>query len=276
LRTKRVTHFDRPRRGPGRLAGKHRSSRYQVRDPAVSRWPGCSASTPDINTTERTRLLYRIKIHRKRKGERNSFAETDYANLLDAAHQYPKTDLVVIWDNLNTHISAAMPSDKVISRALGEELRRTREACGWSRMQLVSRLPSGIGDRTLLSYEHGARHLTLLRLIEICRAMGVDSAMLRSRALQRARIHMETMNFQVDLRELLRDCNTNSKFRPMIQWARNTLNEDPEGIVEVQPAAALGTDDPQEVDEVAAALEALARRLHPDMLTRLRAGRTAP
>jgi DNA-binding MarR family transcriptional regulator len=41
-------------------------------------------------------------------------------------------------------------------------------------------------------------------------------------------------------------------------------------------AAALGTDDPQEINEVAAALEALARRLHPDMLTRLRAGRTAP
>jgi putative transposase len=28
--------------------------------------------------------------------------------LLDAAHQYLKADLVVIWDNLNTHISAAM------------------------------------------------------------------------------------------------------------------------------------------------------------------------
>lgn len=63
---------------------------------------------PDLNTTERTHLLYRIKIHRKRKGERNSFAETDYAALLDAAHQYLKAPLVVIWDNLNTHISAAM------------------------------------------------------------------------------------------------------------------------------------------------------------------------
>jgi hypothetical protein len=63
---------------------------------------------PNIDSEERTRLLYRIKVHRKRKGERNSFAETDYAALLDAAHQYLKADLVVIWDNLNTHISAAM------------------------------------------------------------------------------------------------------------------------------------------------------------------------
>ena len=43
---------------------------------------------PDSNSAERIHLLYRIKIHRKRKGERTSFAETDYAALLDAAHQY--------------------------------------------------------------------------------------------------------------------------------------------------------------------------------------------
>jgi hypothetical protein len=43
-----------------------------------------------------------------RKGERNSFTETDYARLLDAAHQYLKAPIVVLWDNLNTHISAAM------------------------------------------------------------------------------------------------------------------------------------------------------------------------
>jgi transposase len=37
-----------------------------------------------------------------------AFAETDYAALLDAAHQYLKAPIVVIWDNLNTHISTAM------------------------------------------------------------------------------------------------------------------------------------------------------------------------
>lgn len=43
-------------------------------------------------------------------------------------------------------------STRTISRAIGEELRRAREATGWSRGQLVAQLPSGIGDRTLLSY----------------------------------------------------------------------------------------------------------------------------
>jgi putative transposase len=32
-------------------------------------------------------LIYRARTHRGRKGERRSFAETDYAALLDAAHQ---------------------------------------------------------------------------------------------------------------------------------------------------------------------------------------------
>jgi transcriptional regulator with XRE-family HTH domain len=82
------------------------------------------------------------------------------------------------------------PSDKMISRAIGEELRRARETLGWSRGQLVARLPSGIGDRTLLSYEHGTRHLTTLRLVELCRALGVAAPTLLNQALQRARIHL--------------------------------------------------------------------------------------
>jgi hypothetical protein len=34
-----------------------------------------------------SRLIYRIRPRRGRKGERKSFSETDYAALLDAAHQ---------------------------------------------------------------------------------------------------------------------------------------------------------------------------------------------
>lgn len=127
------------------------------------------------------------------------------------------------------------PSDKAISRAIGEELRRAREACGWSRLQLVARLPSGIGDRTLLSYEHGTRHPTALRLIEICYALGIDMPTLMRRALQRARIHLENLPLQVDLRAVLND--RNDTYRPMVQWARNMLNDHPDGVVEVAPVA---------------------------------------
>jgi DDE superfamily endonuclease len=56
----------------------------------------------------RSRLFYRMRIHRSRKGERRSMSEADYAGLITAAHHQLQTSLIVIWDNLNTHVSAAM------------------------------------------------------------------------------------------------------------------------------------------------------------------------
>ena len=56
---------------------------------------------------QRPRLIYRT--HRGRRGgRRKGFTETDYARLLDAAHQQLGGPIVLIWDNLNTHTSAAM------------------------------------------------------------------------------------------------------------------------------------------------------------------------
>ena len=56
---------------------------------------------------QRPRLLYRT--HRGRRGgRRKGFTEADYAALLDAAHQQLGAPIVLVWDNLNTHVSAAM------------------------------------------------------------------------------------------------------------------------------------------------------------------------
>lgn len=126
-------------------------------------------------------------------------------------------------------------TEKAIARAIGEELRRAREANGWSRRYLVARLPSGIGDRTLLSYEHGTRHLTLLRFIELCRALGVAAPALLNQALQRAHIHLQNLVLQIDLCQLLND--RNDQFLPMVQWAHNKLIEYPEGVVELPPSS---------------------------------------
>src|SRR5260370_24289513 len=53
------------------------------------------------------RLIYRV--HRGRRGDqRKGFTEADYARFLDAAHQQLAGPLVVVWDNSNTHVSAAM------------------------------------------------------------------------------------------------------------------------------------------------------------------------
>jgi transposase len=56
----------------------------------------------------RAHLYYRVLVHHRRKGERRSFAETDYATAITAAHQQLRAPLIVVWDNLNTHTSAAM------------------------------------------------------------------------------------------------------------------------------------------------------------------------
>ena len=62
-----------------------------------------------VKPGRRPRLIYRA--HRsgaQGKDQRKGFTETDYAQLLDAAHQQLGGPMVVVWDNLNTHVSAAM------------------------------------------------------------------------------------------------------------------------------------------------------------------------
>jgi putative transposase len=56
----------------------------------------------------RGHLFYRVRVHRGRKGERRSMSEADYAGLIAAAHKELHAPVILIWDNLNTHISAAM------------------------------------------------------------------------------------------------------------------------------------------------------------------------
>jgi DDE superfamily endonuclease len=42
------------------------------------------------------------------KSQGKGFTETDYARFLDAAHQQLDGPVVLVWDNLNTHVSRAM------------------------------------------------------------------------------------------------------------------------------------------------------------------------
>ena len=62
-----------------------------------------------VKPGQRPRLIYRV--HRDRnhgKDRRKGFTETDYARLLDAAHQQLGGPLVLVWDNLNAHVSGVM------------------------------------------------------------------------------------------------------------------------------------------------------------------------
>ncbi|TDD65050.1 transposase [Actinomadura rubrisoli] len=55
-----------------------------------------------------TRLIYRTITYHGRKNDKKGFDETDYIRLLDAAHQQLGGPIVLVWDNLNTHLSKRM------------------------------------------------------------------------------------------------------------------------------------------------------------------------
>ena len=75
-----------------------------------------------IKPGQRPRLIYRVHHSRgSRNDRRKGFTEPDYARLLDAAHQQLGGPLVVVWDNLNTHVSAAM-AELIAARGLAHRL----------------------------------------------------------------------------------------------------------------------------------------------------------
>jgi len=62
-----------------------------------------------IKPGRRPRLIYRVHRRRQRgTDKRKGVTEADCAALLDAAHQQLAGPIVVVWDNLNVHVSDAM------------------------------------------------------------------------------------------------------------------------------------------------------------------------
>jgi hypothetical protein len=61
-----------------------------------------------------------------------------------------------------------------------------------------------------------------------------DAPTLLARALQNARLYTDSSNLIIDLNALLKD--DSDEFRPLISWARNTLDGNPpDGVIHVEP-----------------------------------------
>jgi DDE superfamily endonuclease len=74
-----------------------------------SNWRVSLAALVAVKPGCRPRLIYRVHhARRRRNGQRKGFTEADCAALLDAAHQQLAGPIVVVWDNLNVHVSDAM------------------------------------------------------------------------------------------------------------------------------------------------------------------------
>ena len=61
-----------------------------------------------LKAGEPGRFFFRIRVRRRRKGERSSLSEAGYAALAAAAHRTLKAPVILVWDNLNTHRSTVM------------------------------------------------------------------------------------------------------------------------------------------------------------------------
>ncbi|MFI8193858.1 transposase [Streptomyces sp. NPDC085946] len=57
---------------------------------------------------EKSRLIHRSRAHLRLKGARRSFSWQDHRDLLVRAHIQLGGSIVVIWDNLNTHLAAGL------------------------------------------------------------------------------------------------------------------------------------------------------------------------
>ena len=94
----------------------------------------------------RGHFYYRLVAHRGRKNERRSLSEADYAALLRAAHHQLHVPIILIWHNLNTHVSRRMQkfvaayADRRPAPGL-----RPRAQCHRERLVAPQTRPSGLG-----------------------------------------------------------------------------------------------------------------------------------
>ncbi|MDT0470021.1 transposase [Streptomyces sp. DSM 41699] len=79
-----------------------------IRVPGRSRRRTSAAALYCYKPGETARLIYRPRHHLLLKGARKSFSWQDYRDLLVRAHIQLGGPIVVVWDNLNTHLAAGL------------------------------------------------------------------------------------------------------------------------------------------------------------------------
>jgi len=107
-------------------------------------------------------------------------------------------------------------------KALGEELRELRNQWGWTRKELGEQLDSEISLQTLATYELGTRHCSVVRLVELCMAMGEQPDALLRRVQHRIfpgspgqlRVSLHTLSTLED-----------AELTPLRRWARGRLQQ---------------------------------------------------
>jgi DDE superfamily endonuclease len=124
------------------------------------------------------RFFYRLRVHRRRKGDRPSMSEADYAHLITAAHHALGAPLILIWDNLNTHRSRKM---RAFTEAREDWLTVVRLPAYAPDLNAVegawSVMKSGLGNHTAATLDQ-LEAIVRTRLRTIQRRPGLINALL--------------------------------------------------------------------------------------------------
>jgi transcriptional regulator with XRE-family HTH domain len=110
---------------------------------------------------------------------------------------------------------------EVYQRILGDELRKLRRQRGWTRKELNRHMQSEISLQTLATYELGTRQCSVVRLVELCIAMGELPQNLLANVHRRVFID-EPGRVRVDLRKVIADAQP--ELLPLRRWAADRLN----------------------------------------------------
>jgi transcriptional regulator with XRE-family HTH domain len=116
-------------------------------------------------------------------------------------------------------------------RVLGDEIRRLRKQRGWTRKDLNKRLQSEISLQTLATYELGTRQISVVRLVEICRALDELPQELIARVHERVFPDLPVGRIRVDLRKVVRD--RQPELSTLRRWATDRLAAEPASRSEV-------------------------------------------
>lgn len=107
-------------------------------------------------------------------------------------------------------------------QVLGDELRKLRKKRGWTRKQLNHNLQSDISLQTLATYELGTRQCSVVRLAEICVALGEQPHEVLER-VDKALFVGSPGEVHIDLVKVVD--STQPELLPLRRWAADRLSQ---------------------------------------------------
>ncbi len=129
------------------------------------------------------------------------------------------------------------PRARTFLRALGGELRKARIRRGWTRKQLLLRLPFAASLQTIATWELATRHINVGRFLELTDTLGVNMLDVLTPALAKITEESESA-MSVDLVLIAR--TDIDQLGPLSRWARERLAADPyrrPNVVTIRPTA---------------------------------------